>query len=131
MLSFHPGPSQAKVGWDPRASVVGSFWRTQQSSAGRTRRQRYLSCPWCWRGPETAGRDSARLPPPRRSLSACRHPRRSPHLSPGYCPPAARIHNHRCWSFSGSSRGDSWASPENRGKISTWETKGEVEGGKG
>lgn len=89
---------------------------TQFSPALPPARRRYLSCPWCWRGPEAAGRDSTPLP--RHSLSAWRHPRRSRHLSPRYCPPAARIHNHRCWSFSGSSRGDSWASPETRKEIS-------------
>lgn len=100
-------------------------------SWGRSLPPRYLSCPWCWRGPEAAGRDSA--PPPRRALSACRLPRRSPHLSPRYCPPAARIHNHRCWSFSGSSRGGSWASPEKGEKNHSGRRRGrwEVQRAKG
>lgn len=101
-------------------ATTGGPCRVQRGAA---RPLRYLSCPWCWRGPEAAGRDSAPLPP-RRSLSACRLPRRSLHLGPRYCPPAAGIHNHRCWSFSGSFRAGSWASSQKRKKISTWGDEG-------
>lgn len=109
-----PALSQTGAGGPRGASgrATGRLRRPRGAQRCTPRGQRYLSCPWCWRGPEAVGRDSAPLP--RRSLSACRQPRRFPHLSPRYCPPAAKIHNHRCWSFSGSSRGGSWASPEKR-----------------
>ena len=109
-----PGPTT-----QPLLAWTGDVHRAE----GLSHSGRYLSCPWCWRGAEAAGGDYAPRP---RSPSACQPPR-PVRSSPRDCPPAAKIHNHRCWSFSGSSRGGSWASPEKRGKKkkSTWERKGE------
>lgn len=96
----------------PTTQALPAWAGDPRGAEGLRHRRCYLSCPWCWRGAEDAGPDCAPHP---RSPSACQPPRPA-HSSPRDCPPAAKIHNHRCWSFSGSSRGGSWASPEKRGK---------------